>query len=65
MGFAPGFELEMLISFKSSGGCEKKPGFTVGRLTQPMAKRLKLFGITCLVGKISRLNGFILRVQDG
>ncbi len=33
-------------------------------LTQPMAKRLKLSGITCFSGKISRLN-FYLRVQDG
>ena len=28
-------------------------------LTQPMAELTKLSGITCLVGKISRLNGFI------
>ena len=29
----------------------------------PMAKRLKLFGITCLVGKISRSNFFFFRVH--
>ena len=28
-------------------------------LTWPMAKRLKLFGITYSIGKISRSNGFI------
>ena len=33
-------------------------------LTQPMAKRLKLFGITYLVGKIKfRSNGFFFRVH--
>ena len=35
-----------------------------GELTQPMAKRLKLFGIPYLVGKISR-SIFFFRVQDG
>ncbi len=35
-------------------------------LTQPMAKRLKLFGDDeYLVGKISRSNGIFFRVQDG
>ena len=34
-------------------------GTNVGFLTQPMAKRLKLSVITCLVGKISRTNSFV------
>ena len=32
--------------------------FLIGTLTWPMAKRLKLFGITYLLGKISRSNFF-------
>ena len=50
--------------FQMSHGQQTRPD-TFHYLTWPMDKRLKLFGITYLVGKISRSNFFFFRVQDG
>ncbi len=59
------FKISLDFNRNSRDDGRKMVGFFLVELTWPMAKLFQLFGITYLVGKISRSNWICFRVRFG